>query len=123
MDGKIEKLTIGYCATLKSRFSEEEEAQDTKAGKSWHEIPLESLCSISYLRYPRPQDELDREHQEDMDFLRALRHKRSHKFSSFNALSADQETRRQKFDFVVDRMDDPMGDVGTVLVLTRPTVK
>ena len=121
MAGKIEKLRVGYCATLKIRVPEEEEPQAIEAGQSHHENPLESLSSISNLRHPRPQDELDREWEEIEDFVRARREERSHKFPSILALYADQERRRQRYDFVVNQEDDPIGDVGTVLVLTRPT--
>lgn len=120
MAGKIEKLRVGYCATLKIRVPEEEEPQDIEAGQSHHENPLESLSSISYLRHPQPQDELDREYRGHMDLRRAFSEQRSHRFPSFGALYAHQERRRQRFDFVVNQEDDPIGDVGTVLVLTRP---
>ena len=119
--GKIEKLRVGYWATLKIRVQEEEEPQDIEAGQSHHENFLKNLSSISYLRHPRPKDELDREYRENMDLRQALSEQRSHRFSSFGALYADQERRRQRFDFVVNQEDDPIGDVGTVLVLTRPT--
>ena len=122
MAGKIEKLRIGYSATLEIPApEEEEEAQDITPGQSLHKDPLESLNSISHLRYPGSKDEKDAEGQENVDLWRALREQRSHKFPSFKALLTDQKRRRQRLNFVVKREDDPIGDVGTVLVLTRPT--
>lgn len=120
MAGKIQKLKIGYSATLKVRPSEEA-ALDMEVGQSQHENPLETLEAISHLRYPQPQEELDREYLETKEFARACREGGSHKFTSLSAFQADQQTRRQRLDFVVAREDDQIGDVGTVLVLTRPT--
>ena len=121
MAGKIKKLRLGCCATLKILAPDEEADQDIKAEQSGHKNPLESLTSVSYLRYPRRQDESDRYCDENEQFMRALGQKRSRKFPSFSALQADQERRRQRLDFVVNQEDDPIGDLGTVLVLTRPT--
>lgn len=120
MAGKIQKLKIGYSATLKVRPSEEA-ALDMEVGPSQHENPLETLEAISHLRYPQPQEELDREYLETREFVRACREGGSHKFTSLSAFQADQQTRRQRLDFVVAREDDQIGDLGTVLVLTRPT--
>lgn len=121
MAGKIQKVRLGYSATLQIR-DPEEEAQYIEAEQAQHENPLENLSSISSLRYPhpRPDEECDREYHEHKDLSRAIDKGRPHKFASFRALRTDQLTRRRRFDFVVTREDDPIGDVGTVLVLTRP---
>ena len=117
MDGKIQQLRIAYSATLRlsdsiqdSRYQEAEHLR--------HKDPVENLEAIHILRYPRPQEELDREALEGKALRSAIAGGQRHKFA---ALVADQETRRQRFNFVVTREDDPVGDLGTVFVLTRPT--
>ncbi|KAF6220023.1 hypothetical protein HO133_003848 [Letharia lupina] len=120
MAGNIQELRIGYSATLKIH-APEDEVRYEKAGQSPYENPLEDLGSISYLRYPRVAEELDREYSEYKDLRSALKEGRPHKFDSLGALYASQEMRRERCEFAVAREDDPVGDVGTVLVLTRPT--
>ena len=115
MAGKIQELRIRYSATLKVGDSAEQ------AGHSQRQNPLEDFESISFLRCPRSDEELEREHLEYKELLRFIEEGRPHKFDSLEALWADQKIRRQRFDFVVAREDDPIGDVGTVLVLTRRT--
>ena len=118
MAGKIQKVRIGYSGTLKIRAPGEE---------AWcqHENSLEcleKLDSVQCLRYPRSSEERRRESCERREFMRARNEGQLHKFTSQGALEADMQTRRQRFDFTVAREDDPIGEVGTVLVLTRPTV-
>ena len=120
MAGNIKQLRISYSATLAINDSEEE-TQHQEAEKSQHKDPLEKLDSISYLRYPYRNEERKRERLERQDLKSALDEERPHKFSSLGALLADQYTRRQRLNFVLTRTDDPIGDIGTVLVLTRPT--
>ena len=119
MAGKIGELRIAYCATLRLRAPEREEAQDIKARQSQHMGYLEILTCVSDLRYPRLQGEQDRGFE---DFACAFNLYRRHKIHSHGTCGYDQETRRrQMLNFVVNREDNPIGDVGTVLVLTRPT--
>ena len=120
MAGKIQQLRIAYLATLRLGDSIEESGyQETEDLR--HKNPVENLETIHNLRYPRPQEELDREALEGKALRSAIARGQRHKFDSMTALVADQETRRQRFNFVVTREDDPVGDLGTVLVLTRPT--
>lgn len=121
MAGKIHELRIGYSATLKIPAPEGEDAQYKKAGQCQQENLLESLSSVSLLRYPQPQEERDRESSEYTDFMSAVREGRPPKFASVDALEADLQSKRLRIDFAVARQDDPIGDIGTVLVLTRPT--
>lgn len=120
MAGKLHKLRIGYSATLEIGGSEEE-AQQREAGLSQHKDPLEDLDSISELRYSRPQEELEREFPESKALRKALAQGGLHEFGTLKELLVDQNIRRQRLNFVVSREDDPIGDLGTVLVLTRPT--
>ena len=109
MAGKIQKLRIAYSASLRRRESVQESPNQ------------EALESISCLRYPRPQEELEREILEGKALRSAIARGQPHKFDSMAALCADQERRWQMFNFVITREDDPIGDLGTVFVLTRPT--
>lgn len=111
MDGKIQQLRLACLATLRLRNSVH----------SKHKDPVENLEAISCLSYPQPQEELRREALEGKALRSAIAKGQPHEFDSMAALVADQETRRQRFNFVVTREDDPVGDLGTVLVLTRPT--
>lgn len=120
MTGKIKQLRLSYLATLTTPDSEEE-AQRQEAEGSQYKDPMERLESIDTLRYPQPDEELERERLEKEALLNAVEEGRQDRFGAWEALKADQETRRQRFNFVVTREDDPVGDVGTVLVLTRPT--
>ena len=120
MAGKIQQLRIAYLATLRLGDSIQE-AQSQGAEHARHKDSVEDLESISNFRYPRPQEELQREALEGKALRIAIARGQPHKFDSMAALHADQETRRQRFDFVITREDDPVGDLGTVLVLTRPT--
>ena len=118
MAGTIQKVRIGYYGTLKIRAPGEE---------AWcqHEDSLEcleNLDSVQFLRYPRSSEERGRESCERRDFMRARNEGQLHKFTSRGALEADLLTRRQRFDFTVARENDTIGEVGTVLVFTRPTV-
>ena len=120
MDGKIQQLRIAYLATLRLGDSIQE-SQHQEAEHARHKDPVENLESISNFRYPRPQEELDKEALEGKALRIAIAKGQLHKFDSMAALLADQEMRRQRFNFVITREDDPVGDLGTVLVLTRPT--
>ena len=120
MAGKIQQLRIAYLATLRLGDSIQE-SQYQEAEHARHEDSVENLESISNFRYPRPQEELEREALEGKALRIAIARGQPHKFDSMAALHADQETRRQRFDFVITREDDPVGDLGTVLILTRPT--
>lgn len=119
MAGKIKQLRLSYLATLTTL--ESSEVQHKEAKNSRYKVPVERLESISTLRYPRPFEEREREDLEQETLQSAVYEGRPHKVGSWDALLADQETRRQRFNFVVTREDDPIGDVGTVLMLTRPT--
>ena len=120
MAGKIQQLRIAYLATLRLGDSIQE-SQHQEAEHARHKDPVENLESISNFRYPRPQEELDREALEGKALRIAIAKGQPRKFDSMAALLADQETRRQRFNFIITREDDPVGDLGTVLVLTRPT--
>ncbi|CAF9931326.1 MAG: hypothetical protein ALECFALPRED_004977 [Alectoria fallacina] len=115
MAGRIQRLRIGYSATLKIR-TPEAEAQHIETG---HGNYLEYRDSILVLGNPQPIEERIRENQ---DLRNALAEGHPHQFTSFEALKADQRTRWQRFDFAVAREDDRIGEVGTVLVLTRPAL-
>ena len=120
MAGKIQQLRIAYLATLRLGDSIPK-SQSQEAEHLRRKDPLEDLETISNLRHPQPQEELEREALEGKALRSAIARGEPHKFDSMAALVADQKTRRQKFNFVVTREDDPVGDLGTVLVLTRPT--
>lgn len=105
MDGKIQRLRLAYTASYLRPSCDED---------------LEGYHAIDTLRNSRSQEERDREEQEFSEYLAAGKNGRPHKFDSIGALYKDQGERRQKLDFVVSREDNPIGDVGTVLVLTRP---
>ena len=120
MAGKIQQLRIAYLATLRLGDSIQT-SQSQEAEHLRHEDPVEDLETISNLRHPQPQEELKREALEGKALRSAIARGECHKFDSMAALVADQETRRQRLNFVVTREDDPVGDLGTVLVLTRPT--
>ena len=119
MDGKIQQLRIACLATLRLGGSIQE-SQYQEAEHSRHKDPVECLEIISNLMYPRPREELEREALEGKALRRAIATGQPHEFDSMDALIADQETRRQRLNFVVTREDDPVGDLGTVLVLTGP---
>ena len=120
MAGNIKQLRLGYLATL-TTLGLEEEVRHKEAGGSRYKDPMDRLESISILRYPQPDEEQEREHLEKKALLSAVEEGRADRFGAWEALLADQETRRQRFNFVVTREDNPIGDVGTVLILTRPT--
>ena len=120
MDGKIQQLRIAYLVTLGLRDWIQESGNQA-AEPFRNKILAETLKFIHSLRYPRPQEELDREAHEGKALRTAIARGQPHKFDSMDALVADQVTRRQRFNFVVTREDVPVGDLGTVLVLTRPT--
>ena len=122
MAGKIQQVRISYLATLRLGDSIQE-SQYQEAEHLPHKDPVENLDSISNFRYPRPKEELDRESLEGKALRSAIARGQPHKFDSMAALLADQERRRQKLNFVITREDDPIGDLGTVLVLTRPQTK
>lgn len=105
MERKIQRLRLAYTVTYLPSGGDED---------------LESYAAIDDLRTPQPKEELDREEQECRDYRDASRAGRPHKFDSIIALLDDQAKRRQRLDFVVSREDDSVGDIGTVLVLTRP---
>ena len=120
MAGELQKLRIGHSATLETRGSEEE-AQQREAGLCQHSDPLEDLDSISELRYSRPQEELEREFSESKTLRKALAQGRPHEFGTLKELLVDQNIRRQRLNFDVSREHNPIGNLCTVLVLTRPT--
>jgi len=112
MEGKIQTLRLGYSATL-INFN----FDDT--GDS--DIPLNDLSAIEILRYNHPEEEQRRESDEFTEYRAAAKNGLSRKFNPISALMEDQLKRRQRLDFVVSREDNPVGDVGTVLILTRPS--
>lgn len=119
MAGKINQFRIAYLATLRlGRYRKMSESQ--QAERLRHKDPVENLKTISDLRYPRPSEELEREPLESKALQSAIAKGQSLKFYSMTALVADQGRRRQRFNFVVTREEDPVGDFGTVFVLTRP---
>ena len=121
MAGKIQKLRLGYPATLLETGIPEDENQSTDAAQSPHEDPLEKLDAISCMRHPQPtKEEWDGEFAERVAFIKNAEEGKENVYSSFTALLAEQDKRWQRLDFVVTREYDPVGDVGTVLVLTRP---
>ena len=120
MAGKIQQLRIAYSATMTlDDLLRESPYQDAEHLR--HIDSVEGVEAISNLRHPRPPEELEREALEGKALRRAIATGQPHEFDSMDTLIADQERRRQKFNFVVTREDDPVGDLGTVLVLTRPT--
>lgn len=116
MAGKIQKLRLGYNVALPRKIrTMEEEDQSTDAAQSPPEDPLEGLNAISNLR---EEDGLTMD--ETTAFMNDARERGESRSSAWIALAAEREKRMQRFDFVVTREDDPVGDVGTVLVLTKP---
>lgn len=103
MNGKIERLRLGFSATLLER-----------------DDASEDYAAVDILRTPNSKEEQDREDREHEEREATLRSGRPHKFKSVLELLEDQGKRRQRLDFVVTREDNSAGDVGTVLVLTRP---
>lgn len=120
MAGTIKQLRLSYLATLVTLDSSED-AQLKQAKDSRYKDPMDKLESISRLRYPHYWKEQERERLEDEEWRSALAEGRSHRFDSWEAFRDHQYARRERLNFVVTREDDPIGDVGTVLVLTRPT--
>jgi len=105
MERKIQKLRLAYTVTY-LHCGEDEDLEDYNA--------------IKCLRHPQWQEEFAREDQERRDFQAASEAGRPQKFTSSVDLLNDQITRRQRLDFAVSREDNVVGDMGTVLVLTRP---
>ncbi len=105
MEKKIQRLRLAYTVTY-LRPGEDDD--------------LEGYEAIDYLRTPYSQEERARDNQEYREYQEASEAGRPPKFLSLTALRHDQERRRRRLDFVVSREDDSVGDIGTVLVLTRP---
>ena len=125
MAGNIERLRLGYSATLGTRFREEYDRylhralhEDLTPKEPQHENPLEKLKSITRLRCPQYQDRSMMAGARDPK--KALAEGPPQKSVSHDSLQADQQDRQQKRDFAVTYEEDPYGDVGSVLVLTRP---
>ena len=127
MARKIERLRLGYSATLEicvrgeyARYLHRASHKDATPKEFPHENPLEQLNSITRLRCPQNQDRLLTESSEAEDLEKDLDEGRPQKGVSLDTLQADQQDRQQKVEFVVAYEEDPYGDVGSVLVLTRP---
>ena len=127
MAGNIERLRLGYSATLGIRFREEYDRywhrasqKDAMPEELQHENPLEGLKSISRLRYPQNQDRLLMEPDGAEELKKALAEGPAQKSVPLDILQADRQDRQQKRDFAVTYEEDSYGDVGSVLVLTRP---
>ena len=125
MAGNIERLRLGYSATLGIRFQEEYDRylhgashKDATPKEPQHENPLEKLKSITRLRSPQNQDRSLMAGAEDPK--KAPAEGPPQKSVSLDTLQPDQQDRQQKRDFAVTYEKDPCGDVGSVLVLTRP---
>ena len=125
MAGNIERLRLGYSATLGVRFREEYDQylhgashKDAASKEPQHENPLEKLKSITRLRCPQDQDRSLMAGAEDPK--KVLDEGPPQKGVSLDTLQADQQHRQQSHDFCITYEEDPFGDVGSVLVLTRP---
>lgn len=125
MAGNIERLRLGYSATLGVRFREEYDRclhgashKDLAPKEPQHENPLEKLKSVIRLRCPQYQDRSLTAGAEDP--RKGLAKGPPQKSVSLDTSQADRQDRQQDRDFVVTYEEDPYGDVGSVLVLTRP---
>ena len=112
LEGKIQRLRLTYDATYLPAPERE-----CNAGTRDEEL----FSAVDDLRHPRSKAEVTRERKEIADFMQARDEGRSHRFDSWAALERHQEVQRERLDFVVTREDDCPGDIGTVLVLTRPS--
>ena len=120
MAGKVQQLRLGSPATLKLR-DPEKESQHQEAEHFMRKDHVQVLRTIiSWSRHPRSKEELQREYLEREDFMDAFAQKRQQRFDSWVAFLADQEGRREKLNVVVTREDDPVDDLGTAFMLTRP---
>ena len=127
MAGNIERLRLGYSATLGVRFREEYDRylhslshKCATPEEPQHENPLEKLKSITRLSRPQYQDRSLMGSCGAEDPRKALAEGPPQKTVSLDILQADQRDRQRKRDFNVTYEEDPYGDVGSVLVLTRP---
>jgi len=103
MDGKGQELRLAHYQTYLSSKSEEDSEMEPNAM---------DYAAVKLLRYARCEMDLQRENQE-------CREGRPTAFPSFKALKEDQRNRKERLDSVTRREDDTLGDLVTVLVLTR----
>ena len=127
MARSIERLRLGYSATLGTcvreeyaRYLDRASLKNVTPEEPIHENPLEKLKSMTRLRRSQDQDRSLKKSSEAEDPKKALAEGSPQKSVSLDTLQADQQDRQQKRDFVVAYEEDPRGDVGSVLVLTRP---
>lgn len=105
MAGKIQELRLAFY-----QIYLDQEKQSSKA--------IREFSVIDKLRYPITRSDMDREYAADKDFWEA--HGEGVEESVLEAHRKEQRSRWQKVDFDVKRVDEPIGDLDTVLVLTRP---
>lgn len=108
MDAKIHRLKLAFGVKYHGNISDPR--SDTE----------EEFTAIEELRYPFPDEEWEREKQEFGKHWEYNISNGLEGYTNFDALHKEQKRRRQRLDFVVDRVDNPPGEIGTVLVLTRP---
>ena len=125
MAGNIERLRLGYSATLGIHFRDEYDRylhgashNDLTPKAPQHENPLEKLKSVNRLRCPQYQERSLMAEAEAPK--KGLAEGTPEKNVSLDILQADRQDGQQKRDFAVTYEEDSYGDVGSVLVLTRP---
>lgn len=123
MDGKIQSLRLAYGATYLNRKMGEDESSGfrgvTRSNDDFDNE--EQFTAINNIRYSRPSDDFERCEQEFRGFYNNIDFNDPQEKGKFDALERAQKKRGQRLNFVVNRVDSPPGDIGTVLVLTRPT--
>lgn len=114
LNGDTEELRLAYRQTYpltkRQRLGAIEDDDD----------PEDDFTVIERLRFPRPMAEIDRENEEYWEFRQAEEEGRPTIVPTSQDLERYWRKRKQRIDFNYAQVNDSYGDLGTVLVLTRP---